>query len=44
MEAERKLTQALARCHKDAFGNRRRILANLVPLRMRMGKRLAAVA
>ncbi|CAN0041653.1 unnamed protein product [Scytosiphon promiscuus] len=35
--AEMTLTRALKECHYDAVGNRRRILANLVPLRMRMG-------
>ena len=37
-KAERTLTRALKECHYAATGNRRRILANLVPLRMRMGK------
>ncbi|CAM9105042.1 unnamed protein product [Laminaria digitata] len=36
-KAERTLTRALKECHYAATGNRRRILANLVPLRMRMG-------
>ncbi|CAM9098482.1 unnamed protein product [Ascophyllum nodosum] len=36
-EAERKLTRALKECHRAARGNRRRILANLIPLRMQMG-------
>lgn len=36
--AEMTLTRALKECHYAAVGNRRRILANLVPLRMRMGE------
>lgn len=35
------LTQAFKECHRDAMGNRKRILANLVPLRMRMGEPLS---
>ncbi|CAB1121612.1 unnamed protein product [Ectocarpus sp. CCAP 1310/34] len=35
--AEATLTRALKECHVAATGNRRRILVNLVPLRMRMG-------
>ncbi|CAM9326379.1 unnamed protein product, partial [Ectocarpus sp. 6 AP-2014] len=36
-KAETTLTRALKECHVAASGNRRRILVNLVPLRMRMG-------
>lgn len=36
--AEQTLTRALQECHVNAAGNRRRILASLVPLRMRMGE------
>ncbi|CAN0394165.1 unnamed protein product [Pylaiella littoralis] len=36
-DAEKTLTRALKECHCDATGNRRRILAKLAPLRMRMG-------
>eukprot|EP00903_Cladosiphon_okamuranus_P014001 g13020.t1 len=35
--AEQTLTRALQECDGNAAGNRRRILASLVPLRMRMG-------
>eukprot|EP00752_Nemacystus_decipiens_P011909 g10560.t1 len=35
--AEQTLTRALQECDGNATGNRRRILASLVPLRMRMG-------
>ncbi|CAM9216171.1 unnamed protein product [Ectocarpus fasciculatus] len=36
-KAEATLTRALKLCHKEATGNRRRILVNLVSLRLRMG-------
>ena len=37
--AEQTLTRALQECDANATGNRRRILASLVPLRMRMGEK-----
>ncbi|CAM9154842.1 unnamed protein product [Ascophyllum nodosum] len=37
-EAEADLEVALKHCHKDARRNKRRILNNLVPLRLRLGK------